>query len=307
MTSSAIRRHNRHGDWSPVPVRVGTIPVLTVGDSGTGRCASKMALLPPRVWRRRDRPTGWIDRGATVTGTGSKWTVGGNLPIGSLGTGTLTIADSGTVNVGGGAGQVSNQTSCPTLNIGEGGVAGVLASGDPREQWRLELRSHRCGDDQRSRSPATVKSPKSMGAGDTTLANVSAFTGSYSVQGGPDDSPGQRQRKRLPCGRQRNAALLRRHRQSRIANHSQPLPAARSSTMAPTFRGRLSSRSRHAHDPSRRGATTFNGVTTFNSTNIVQNGSCIARQFHQRRHVHQQCPAHVQRGSQRHYRSDQRQ
>src|SRR5262249_58331361 len=56
----------------------------------------------------------------TVTGAGSTWTNDQGIRVGFLGTGTLTIADGGTVNSGGSVQLASGAGSIGTLNIGAG-------------------------------------------------------------------------------------------------------------------------------------------------------------------------------------------
>lgn len=66
----------------------------------------------------------------TVTGADSEWNnLGVDLDVGRSGTGELTVADSGQVNVNSGAGIITlgrNGPSSGTLNVGDGGSAGVV-------------------------------------------------------------------------------------------------------------------------------------------------------------------------------------
>ena len=87
------------------------------------------------------------------------------------------------MKVGGGAGQVTTNGSAH-VNISEGGLAGVLQAGS------LVMNS---GDLVFNHTDATTFSAaisgsgtikKTGGSGDTTLVNVSSFTGSFNVQGG---------------------------------------------------------------------------------------------------------------------------
>ena len=58
-----------------------------------------------------------------MTGPGSTWNAGGDLNIGlPFGTGTVTIADGGVLNVAG----TANIGAGNTLNVGTGGLAGTL-------------------------------------------------------------------------------------------------------------------------------------------------------------------------------------
>ncbi|MEM9592590.1 MAG: hypothetical protein AAF967_14940, partial [Pseudomonadota bacterium] len=85
--------------------------ILTVADGGT-------------VFTGGSAYMGFSDTGngeVTVTGDDSEWRVGAQLVVGSLGTGILTIADRGTVTVGGGTGVVRIAHiggSFGTVNIG---------------------------------------------------------------------------------------------------------------------------------------------------------------------------------------------
>ncbi len=66
---------------------------------------------------------GAVPAAAVVTGPGSTWNAGGDLNIGlPFGTGTVTIADGGVLNVAG----TANIGAGSTLNVGTGGLAGTL-------------------------------------------------------------------------------------------------------------------------------------------------------------------------------------
>ena len=215
----------------------------------------------------------------SVTGPGSTWTVGGNLPLGVAGTGELTVADGGTpVSVGGGVGQVSISTALSTINIGVGGTAGVLQAGSLVNNGVLSF-DHT--------DEATITAPisgdgqilKFTGAGRTTLANVSAFTGPFSVQGGrvvvlqgnangSDYAASDGGTLRFaggtvnlslgvrPSRNRRPSGIRHRHRSQRVF-----------------------ARSRQHYIESGEGGTSFNAVTTFNSTNILQDGTASLNNF----------------------------
>ncbi|MEW6647451.1 MAG: autotransporter domain-containing protein [Pseudomonadota bacterium] len=102
---------------------------LLVGDNGSG-------TLTITNGGAVSNTNGTIGRGfnasstVTVNGAGSTWTNSGNLIVGVLGPGTLTVSDGAAVNVAAGTGTVtlaeSHLSSSGTLNIGDGGAAGIL-------------------------------------------------------------------------------------------------------------------------------------------------------------------------------------
>ena len=205
----------------------------------------------------------------TVTGAGSKWTVGGDLPIGSSGSGTLTVSDSGIVNVGSGAGQVTVKAAS-ALNIGEGGVAGVLQAGSIVNNGVLTF-DHT--------NAATISAPisgngqivKQFDSGSTTLTNVSGFTGSYYTQGGltvlQGDANGS-QYLAVTDGTLRfvgGTVNLGISFIQAAANGAIEYDSAK-------IRGGFLRGSGTQTILAGAGQTSFTGVTTFNSTNIVQNG-----------------------------------
>jgi hypothetical protein len=188
----------------------------------------------------------------------------------------MTISDSGTVNVGGGAGQVTIKAAS-ALNIGEGGNAGILQAGSIVNNGALTF-DHT--------NATTISAPisgngqivKQFGSGDTTLATVAGFTGSYSIQGGLTILQGD-------------------------ANGSQYLALADgtlrfvggtvnlgANSIQAAGNGAVEYDSAKIHGGFLRGPgthtilaaanqTSFTGVTTFNSTNIVQNGSAALSNF----------------------------
>ncbi len=93
---------------------------LRVGDFGTGKLDVLAGGLVTNTDATIANKLGSIGR-ATVAGTDSTWTSSGSLAVGNLGTGTLTVAEGGTVN----AASVSIN-ALSTLNIGAGGIAGLL-------------------------------------------------------------------------------------------------------------------------------------------------------------------------------------
>ena len=102
---------------------------LLVGDNGSG-------TLTITNGGAVSNTNGTVGRGfnasgtVTVDGAGSTWTNSGNLIVGDLGPGTLTVSDGAAVNVAAGTGTVtlakSHLSSSGTLNIGDGGAAGIL-------------------------------------------------------------------------------------------------------------------------------------------------------------------------------------
>jgi len=100
---------------------------IRVGNSGNG---TLNILNGGRVRNR----TGAIGNSAggegtvTVGGTGSSWNNSSNLYLGDQGTGTLNIINDGLVNINSGTGNVdlARVDGSGTLNIGNGGAAGIL-------------------------------------------------------------------------------------------------------------------------------------------------------------------------------------
>jgi T5SS/PEP-CTERM-associated repeat protein len=248
---------------------------LTVGTFGTGTFRVENGATVTSGSGLIGQQTG-SNGTATITGTGSKWSVGGNLPVGSLGTAALTIADSGTVKVGNGAGQVAIN-SLSTLNIGEGGLAGILQAGTLVTNGVLNF-DHTDASTISAPISGTGQITKVDGAGDTTLANVSAFTGTYSVQGGLMILQGNANGSDyLAAG---NGTL--RFSGGTVNLGIETIQAAASGAVeydsASVRGGYLRGPGTHTILPSA-SPTSFNAVTTFNSTNIVQNGSATLVNF----------------------------
>lgn len=206
---------------------------------------------------------------ATVTGAGSNWTVG-NLTVGSIGTGTLTIADSGTVNVGGGAGPVAI-SAASTLNIGAGGSAGTLQAGTVVNSGVLNF-DHTDANTVTAALSGNGEIIKAGGAGDTILADVAAFTGSYFVQSGLAILQGNANGIDYLAG---GGGTLR-FSGGRVNLGLESIQAAAGGAVeydsATVRSGFLRGPGTHTIIPNAN-QTTFNGVTTFNSTNIVQDGT----------------------------------
>jgi T5SS/PEP-CTERM-associated repeat protein len=212
---------------------------------------------------------------ATVTGTGSKWTVGGNLPIGT-GTGSLTIADSGTVNVGNSMGQVT-LSALSTLNIGEGGAAGALQAGSIVNGGVLNF-DHTDATTISAPISGAGQITKIDAAGDTTLANVSAFTGSYSVQGGLMILQGNANGSDYLASANGTLRFSGGTVSLGIANIQAATGGAVEYDSANVRGGYLRGPGTHTILAGA-SPTILNAVTTFNSTNIVQNGSATLVNF----------------------------
>jgi T5SS/PEP-CTERM-associated repeat protein len=211
--------------------------------------------------------------GVTVTGSGSIWTVGGNLPVGNLGIGTLTVSDSAAVSVGGGAGQVSINASS-TLNIGEGSAAGILQAGSVVNNGVLNF-DHSDATTISAPISGNGQITKIDGTGDTTLANVSGFTGSFSAQGGRLALQGNANGSDYVAG---GGGTLR------FSGGTVNLALA---SIQATDSGAVEYQAATIRNGFLRGpgthtiiaGTTFNAVTTFNSANIVQNGPATLINF----------------------------
>lgn len=93
---------------------------LQVGDQGTGELKVLAGGVVTNTSATMANAANSIGK-ATVTGTGSAWTSTGNLTVGKLGTATLTVADGGAVSAA-----AISINALSTLNIGEGGAAGVI-------------------------------------------------------------------------------------------------------------------------------------------------------------------------------------
>ena len=212
---------------------------------------------------------------ATVTGAGSNWTVG-NLTIGSIGIGTLTIADSGTVNVGGGAGPVAI-SAASTLNVGAGGGAGVLQAGTLVNSGVLKF-DHVDASTITAAISGDGEIVKTGGAGDTLLANVSAFTGSYFVQSGLAILQGNANGIDYLAG---GGGTLR-FSGGRV---NLGLESIRAEAGGGAEYDGATVRSGFLRGPgthtiiSNAIQTTFHAVTTFNSTNVIQDGSASLVNF----------------------------
>ncbi len=243
--------------------------LLSVGNLGAGTLqidSGATATSGGAVIANQATSTGAV----TVTGTGSKWTMGGNLPVGNLGMGTLTIADGGLVNVGSGAGQV-NVNALSTLNIGAGGLAGVLQAGSLVNNNILTF-------DHTNAATFTVPISgnglilKANSAGDTTLANVAAFTGTVVAQAGLMTLQGTAN---AAGGYLANNNGTLRFSGGTVNLGSASIQADANSTVeysGSTVRGGyLRGPGTHTISAAA-GATTLNAVQTFNSTNIVQDG-----------------------------------
>jgi T5SS/PEP-CTERM-associated repeat protein len=213
---------------------------------------------------------------AIVTGAGSSWS-DSSLIIGSSGSGTLTISDGGLVTVGAGAGPVSIN-ALSTLNIGGGGAAGVLHAGTVSNNGVLNF-NHT--------DTATISAPisgngiaKTGGSGDTTLADVSAFTGSFFAQGGRMILQGNTNGSDYLAAA--NGTL--RFSGSFVNLGSRIITAAANGAIEyegayiSAIGGVLRGPGTHTVLPSAI-PTVFNGVTTFNSTSIVQNGAAFLYYF----------------------------
>ena len=130
---------------------------------------------------------------ATVTGTGSRWNISGNLGIGTYSDaenfsyGTLTIADGAVVSVKDGTGTVV-VSSTGTLNIGTGGLAGTLSAASIETSGALVFNhtdnvtfAATIKDDLNSQVLGTlVKS----GSGTLILTGANTYTGATTVNAG---------------------------------------------------------------------------------------------------------------------------
>ena len=103
---------------------------LTVGQNGTGELTIQSGGTVNTMSLGAVGNLAGSQGMVTVTGAGSTWTNSGNVVVGGIGTGTLTIQNGGTVNSGGGA------------SVGQSVGSNWYGDGD-RPGLQLEQRSRR--------------------------------------------------------------------------------------------------------------------------------------------------------------------
>jgi len=131
-----------------------------------------------------------------VRDAGSTWTVNGNLVVGSSGTGALTVANSGTLEVVGGSFRLGfSSGSAGTLNVGEGGAAGIVdapavTSGDGLARVNfdhVDVDYYFTDDGTAGGAPVLIAGSTSvnhLGKGTTMLLGNHTYTGTTTVRDG---------------------------------------------------------------------------------------------------------------------------
>lgn len=209
----------------------------------------------------------------TVQGTGSVWANTGALTVGGAGTGTLTIADGGALQVGSGPGFAGPATinSQSALNIGVGGLAGTLAAGSVVNDGSLAF-----NHTDASVVSAAISGGGSItkaGVGVTTLSSVAGFNGTVSVSGGQLVLQNGSNADAYTV----NAASGTLHFENATVAEGPILGSitANSGTveyLGSTVTGRYL-RGDGTHRVLNGGFSHFNGVTTFTTAKIVQDGT----------------------------------
>ena len=136
------------------------------------------------------------------------------------------------MRVGNAAGPLSINV-LSTLNIGEGAAAGILQAGSLANNGVLNF-DHTDAALISAPISGSGQITKVDGAGDTTLANVSAFTGSFSVQGGLMNLQGNANGSNYTAAGNGTLRFSGGTVNLGIGFMSPP-PAARSNTIAPMF------------------------------------------------------------------------
>jgi T5SS/PEP-CTERM-associated repeat protein len=213
----------------------------------------------------------------TVDGSGSIWRVNDTLAVGGQGTGTLTIKNGGTVDaLGSGAGQV-NIAASSTLNIGDGGAGGVVQAVSTVNNGLLNF-DHTDAVTLTTPISGGGEITKTGAAGDTTLTNVSAFTGSFSVQSGLATLQGNANASDYLAG---GSGTLR----FSGGTVDLGLASIQATATGEVEYDRATVRGGFLRGPGTHtilaGAsdTVLNAVTTFNSTNLVQDGTAALINF----------------------------
>ena len=216
----------------------------------------------------------------TVTGLNSIWDVnnGQSLYVGGIGTGTLTVADTATVNVIAyyfGSTRHVSINSLSTINIGAGGLAGTLDAEAILNNGTLNF-DHTDAISQSAAISGTGQIVKN-GAGSTTLTDASAFAGVISSVGGELILQGSLN---APLYSASTGGTLRfdgstvnMSGTNAIRSTGGTVEYSGATVNGGVLRGQLPAEGSHTIVVNNTTNTRFNGVTIQNSVNLIQDGA----------------------------------
>jgi T5SS/PEP-CTERM-associated repeat protein/autotransporter-associated beta strand protein len=254
---------------------------LYVGSAGTGTLQVENGGTVSTNWGVRIGDVVGGTGTVTVTGVNSTWNAGtgpsDDLYVGGPGTGTLTVADSARVNVtlyvGPGARRV-NINSLSTVNIGVGGLAGILDAGEILNNGTLNF-NHTDAISQSAAISGTGTINKT-GAGTMTLPNASAFAGRFVSSGGElilQGSLNATLYAATPGGTLRfDGSTVNMGGVGAIRASGGAVEYVAATINGGILRGDLPGTGTHTIVASGFADTIFNGVTIQNSVDLVQNG-----------------------------------